>query len=93
MELPLHVIEKYRDVSLEGKLLPMYSNSLLNHHLKQIAGICGIELKLVFHAARHTYVTEISLSHGVPLETVSKMLGHRQIKTTQIYASAPRMVA
>jgi integrase/recombinase XerD len=71
----------------------MYSNSLLNHHLKQIAGICGIELKLVFHAARHTCATEITLSHEVPHETVSKMLGHRQIKTTQIYASAPRLVA
>lgn len=86
MELPLHIIEKYRDMAPEGKLLPMYSNSSLNHYLKQIAGLCGIERKLVFHAARHTYATEITLSHGVPLETVSKMLGHRQIKTTQIYA-------
>ena len=86
MELPLHIIEKYRDMAPEGKLLPMYSNSTMNHYLKQIAGLCGIERKLVFHAARHTYATEITLSHGVPLETVSKMLGHRQIKTTQIYA-------
>lgn len=64
----------------------MYSNSSLNHYLKQIAGFCGIERKQVFHAARHIYATEITLSHGFPLETVSKMLGHRQIKTTQIYA-------
>lgn len=86
MELPLHIIEKYRDMAPEGKLLPMYSNSSLNHYLKQIAGLCGIERKLVFHAARHTYATEITLSHGVPLETVSKMLGHKRITTTQIYA-------
>lgn len=86
MELPLHIIEKYRDVAPEGKLLPMYSNSSLNHYLKQIAVLCGIERKLVFHTARHTYATEITLSHGVPLETVSKMLGHSRIGTTQLYA-------
>ena len=86
MELPFHIIEKYRDMAPEGKLLPMYSNSSLNLYLKRIAEICGIGRKLVFHAARHTYATEITLSHGVPLETVSKMLGHSRIETTQHYA-------
>lgn len=86
MELPLHIIEKYRDMAPEGKLLPMYSNSSLNYHLKHIAEICGIGRNLVFHAARHTYATEITLSHGVPLETVSRMLGHSRIGTTQLYA-------
>ena len=69
-----------------GKLLPMYSNSDVNKYLKTIASICGINRKLVFHMARHTYATEITLSHGVPLETVSKMLGHTRVETTQIYA-------
>ena len=59
---------------------------MLNHYLKEIAQICHINRPLVFHHARHTYATEITLSHGVPLETVSKMLGHSQIETTQIYA-------
>ena len=86
MELPFHIIEKYRDMAPEGKLLPMYSNSSLNRYLKRIAEICHIERNLVFHAARHTYATEITLSHGVPLETVSKMLGHSRIETTQHYA-------
>ena len=86
MELPLHIIEKYRDMAPEGKLLPMYSNSSLNYHLKHIAEICGIGRNLVFHAARHTYATEITLSHGVPLETVSRMLGHSRSGTTQLYA-------
>ena len=86
MELPFHIIEKYRDMAPEGKLLPMYSNSSLNRYLKRIAEICGIGRKLVFHTARHTYATEITLSHGVPLETVSKMLGHSRIETTQHYA-------
>ena len=54
MELPLHIIEKYRDVAPEGKLLPMYSNSSLNHYLKQIAVLCGIERKLVFHIGSHS---------------------------------------
>lgn len=64
----------------------MYCNSNMNLYLKEIAHICKINRPLVFHAARHTYATEITLSHGVPLETVSKMLGHRQIETTRIYA-------
>ena len=58
----------------------------MNYSLSRIAAICGIERKLVYHCGRHTYATEITLSHGVPLETVSKMLGHSRISTTQIYA-------
>ena len=61
-------------------------NTTLNRALKRIASICGIEKRLVFHCGRHTYATEITLSQGVPLETVSKMLGHTRIDTTQIYA-------
>lgn len=41
---------------------------------------------ITFHMARHTFATTITLSHGIPIETVSKMLGHTSIKTTQIYA-------
>ena len=61
----------------------------MNRQLKVIAKMCGIERRIVFHAGRHTYATEITLSHGVPLETVSKMLGHAEITTTQIYAKVP----
>lgn len=86
LDVPLHIIEKYRGVASDGKLLPMYSNSVLNAQLKRIAKICGIERRLVYHAARHTYATEVTLAHGVPLETVSRMLGHNRITTTQIYA-------
>lgn len=53
MELPLRILKKYRDIAPEGKLLPMYSNCVLNYHLKHIAEICGIKRKLVFHAAKH----------------------------------------
>lgn len=86
LELPLHIIDKYRDTTPDGKLLPMYGNSELNKGLKQLAAVCGIDRKLIFHTARHTYATEIALSHGVPMETVSRMLGHSRVDTTQIYA-------
>lgn len=86
LDLPLQILKKYRDAAPEGKLLPMYCNSMLNLYLKEIAQLCHIDRPLVFHAGRHTYATEITLSHGVSLETVSKMLGHSQIGTTQIYA-------
>lgn len=86
LDLPLQILKKYRDTVSGGRLLPMYCNSTLNLYLKEIARICNINRPLVFHAARHTYATEITLSHGVPLETVSKMLGHSRIETTQIYA-------
>lgn len=86
LDLPLCIIEKYRDTAPDGRLFPMYSNSVMNYNLKHIARLCQIDCPLVFHAGRHTYATEITLGHGVPLETVSKMLGHSQIATTQIYA-------
>lgn len=86
LDLPLKIIEKYRGMTPDGKLLPMYSNSTLNVQLKRIAKICGIERRLVYHCGRHTYATEITLAQGVPLETVSRMLGHNRITTTQIYA-------
>ena len=86
LDIPLHILDKYRGITPEGKLLPMYGNNTLNRALKRIASICGIEKRLVFHCGRHTYATEITLSQGVPLETVSKMLGHTRIDTTQIYA-------
>ena len=86
LDVPLHILDKYRDTAPEGKLLPMYDNSEVNRALKRIAALCDIERRLVFHCGRHTYATEITLSQGVPLETVSKMLGHSRISTTQIYA-------
>ena len=58
----------------------------MNAYLKEIADLCGINKELTFHIARHTFATTVTLSNGVPLETVSKMLGHTNIKTTQHYA-------
>ena len=89
LPVPLSIIEKYKDYpvnSSKGKLLPMYSNQRVNGYLKEIATICGIEKTLTFHTARHTFATTVTLTNGVPIETVSKMLGHTSIKTTQIYS-------
>lgn len=69
-----------------NRLLPVPSNQKMNDYLKEIAGVCHIDKELSFHMARHTFATTITLSNGVPIESVSKMLGHTNIKTTQIYA-------
>lgn len=85
LEIPLALLKKYEG-QLSGKLLPVPSNQKCNDYLKEIASICGINKELTFHMARHTFSTTVTLSNGVPIETVSKMLGHRNIRTTQIYA-------
>lgn len=70
----------------ENRLLPILSNQKMNAYLKEIADVCGINKDLTFHIARHTFATTVTLSNGVPIETVSKMLGHTNLKTTQHYA-------
>ncbi len=65
----------------------------MNEYLDEIATLCNIDKHITFHCSRHTFATTITLSQGVPIESVSKMLGHKSIRTTQIYARAPRMVA
>tara|TARA_R100001369_G_scaffold28219_2_gene50671 strand:- start:246 stop:1472 length:1227 start_codon:yes stop_codon:yes gene_type:complete len=81
------LIEKYKNLeSPTKKLLPVYSNQRMNSYLKEIADSCGIKKNLTFHMARHTFATTVTLSNGVPIESVSKMLGHRSLKTTQHYA-------
>ena len=85
----LEIMAKYEEhpkCTCNGSLLPVPSNAKLNAYLKEIADICGINKHLTFHIARHTFATTITLNNGVPIETVSKMLGHKSIKITQIYA-------
>lgn len=86
LEIPLKIINKYKKARKDDKLLPMLSNQKLNSYLKEIADICQINKSLTYHLARHTFATTVTLSKGVPIETVSRMLGHTSIKTTQIYA-------
>lgn len=86
LDFPLSLIEKYKGKLKDGKVLPVLSNQRLNSYLKELADICGIDKRVTFHLARHTFATTITLANGVPIETVSKLLGHTQLKTTQIYA-------
>ena len=86
---PMAIIERYKNnpwCSNENRVLPVLANNRLNAYLKVIADICGIPKNLTFHMARHTFATTITLTNGVPIESVSSMLGHTDIKTTQIYA-------
>lgn len=83
----LGLIEKYTSRTGSNDLVfPVLSNQKTNSYLKEIADVCGIAKKLTYHIARHTFATTITLSNGVPIETVSKLLGHTNIKTTQIYS-------
>ena len=86
LPIPERIINKYRGKQKNGLLLPVISNQKLNSYLKEIGDVCGIEKNLTFHLARHTFATTTTLANGIPIETVSKMLGHTNISTTQIYA-------
>lgn len=78
--------ENHPQCIMKDTLLPMMSNQKMNAYLKEIADLCDIRKLLTFHIARHTFATTITLNNGVPIESVSKMMGHTSIKTTQIYA-------
>ncbi len=89
LPIPLSIIVKYKVHPYcirHNKLLPMKSNQRYNEYLKELMAICGINKSISSHTARHTFATTITLANGVPIETVSSMLGHTNIRTTQIYA-------
>ena len=83
------LMNKYKDHELciiYDRVLPVLSNQKMNAYLKEIADLCRITKNLTFHIARHTFATTVTLNNGVPIESVSKMLGHKNIRTTQHYA-------
>ncbi|MCC4211515.1 site-specific integrase [Leeuwenhoekiella parthenopeia] len=83
------ILDKYKnDIACEitQTLLPKISNQKVNQYLKEIAELCEISQDVTFHLARHTFATTVALSNGMPIETVSKILGHKKLSTTQIYA-------
>ncbi|MDT0641235.1 site-specific integrase [Zunongwangia sp. F363] len=89
LKIPEAILEKYKDhprVVISENVLPVLSNQKSNAYLKEIADLCGIKKNLTTHLARHTFATTVTLSKGVPIESVAKMLGHRSLRTTQIYA-------
>lgn len=85
----LSILKKYDkdpQCEIKGQLLPVLSNQKMNSYLKEIAVLCRINKVITFHLARHTFATTVTLTNGIPMESVSKMLGHRNLKTTQQYA-------
>lgn len=89
LEIPLEIIRRYADLErlgAEDNIFKVPSNQKVNGYLKEVADLCGIEKNLTFHMARHTFATTVTLQNGVPIESVSKMLGHTNISTTQHYA-------
>ena len=86
LEVPKRIIDKYKGIAKDNHVFPVPSNSSCNEKLKKIGTQCGIKTRLTFHVARHSAATTILLSNGIPIETVSRILGHTNIKTTQIYA-------
>ena len=85
LDIPKMILKKYKGKLPDGKILPVISNQKLNAYLKEIADICGIKKNLTFHLARHTYAT-LQLAAGTDLYTISKMLTHSNVGTTQVYA-------
>ena len=86
LDIPLAIINKYKGQGVGNHVFPIPSNQKTNAYLKEISDVCGLKKTVTFHMARHTFATTVTLSNGVPIESVSKMLGHTNIQTTQIYA-------
>ncbi|QQL50117.1 site-specific integrase [Mucilaginibacter ginkgonis] len=94
LPIALEIIEKYKShpyCTDNNKLLPVNCNQRYNSYLKEVANICNINKHLTTHTARHTFATTVTLENDVPIETVSKMLGHKDLRTTQIYAKITKL--
>ena len=88
----IEILDRYMDdeKDRQERIFPIPTNQKMNAYLKEIQILCGIETNLTFHVARHTFATTVTLENGVPIETVSRMLGHSSLRTTQIYAKITR---
>lgn len=87
------LVAKYKDhpeCLVNDRLLPVISNQKYNQYLKEVASLCGIDKNITTHTGRHTFATTITLENGIPIETVSRMLAHKSIRVTQIYARITR---
>lgn len=86
LNIAVQIIDKYKSERKDDKIFNMITLSNTERNLKKIASLCDIDSNLTYHMSRHTYATQVCISQGVPIETLSKMMGHRSITTTQIYA-------
>lgn len=86
LDVALRIIEKYKGIAKDNRVFPVPSYANLRDNITLIVQACGIKKHVTWHMSRHTYATEICLTNGMPIETLSKTLGHKNISTTQIYA-------
>ncbi len=86
MKIPQKILQRYMLVTADEHIFTLPTNCWCNRVIKDIAQRANINKQITFHIARHTFATTVTLSYGVPIEAVSRMLGHTDIKTTQIYA-------
>ena len=86
LDYPKQIMEKYRGLCEDGRVFPVPNYQSCMDSLKRLGKKCGITKPLSWHMSRHSFATSVCLSNGVPIETVSSMLGHKDIKTTQVYA-------
>ncbi len=86
LDIPKEIIRKYEGTGEGGKVFKMLCMNVVCRYTKEIGKLCKLDKKLTFHMSRHSFATSVCLSQGVPIETLSQMMGHRNIKTTQIYA-------
>jgi len=86
LDIPLQIMKKYKGCAKENYLFRVATSTTLNNTLKRIAVYCGIEKNLCWHMSRHSFASQVCLSQGVSIESVSRMLGHKDIRTTQRYA-------
>ena len=86
MDIAKELIERYKGLAEDDFVFPMPSNGTCNDHLKKIAAACGINKEVTFHLSRHSFATTVYLCNGGTIEALSKILGHKHISTTQIYA-------
>ena len=86
LDIPMQIIEKYRGLGEGDNVFHLLGQGRINYALKIIAKHCNITTKLTFHVGRHVFASELCLSQGVPIESVSRMMGHKNINTTQRYA-------
>ena len=86
MDIPKEIIRKYEGRGEDGKVFKMLCMTVVCQYMKEIVKLCKLDKRVTFHQSRHSFGTTVCLSQGVPIETLSQMMGHRNIKTTQIYA-------
>lgn len=86
LSVPIQIIEKYKHERTDDKIFKMTCLATIDRNLKTVAQKCGIESRLCYHMGRHTYAAQVCISQGIPIETLCKMMGHRSVQTTQIYA-------